>query len=106
MALDLAEPKAKVFLCTFKLNSAFHVPLNSQPMRPGADAKMTEAYIHFSKVEKENGLELVTRTRIANPKGNACKDAKDRVNQSALSTSPVAACNREVLVEKMDTGKA
>ena len=59
--------------------------LNSQPMRPGANAKMTEAYIHFSNVEKENGLELVTRTRIANPKGNACKDAKDRVNQSALS---------------------
>ena len=73
-------------------------------MRPGANAKMTEAYIHVSNVQKENGLELVTKTRIANSKGNVCKDARNWVNL-LCQTSPVAACNREVLVENMDTGK-
>ena len=90
MALDLAEPKARIS-CTFKLNSAFHV----RSIQNNDNARKMEADTS-SNVEKRNGSELVRKNN---------KDCQSKKNVRKVEDNSVTACNGEVLVEKMDTGK-
>ena len=98
MALDLAEPKAKVS-CTFKLNSAFHVVRSIHNQWGQVPMQKWRKHVHVQTLKKKTDWSWWQKQGLP-----IQKDAKNRVNPLCTQTSPVVACNREVLVEKMDTG--